>query len=61
MIDPTGADEREEQPVEPKDISTGEGEPSPSAASGPPTGSSDAVWFYTEAIQEIARKHGIET
>ena len=61
MIEPTGADEREEQPVEAKDISTGEGKPSLAAASGLPTGSSDAVRFYTEALQEIARKHGIET
>jgi hypothetical protein len=60
MGDPTGADEREGQPVEAKDISMGEGETSPQAASGPST-SSDAVWFYTEALQEIARKHGIET
>jgi len=60
MRDPTGADERERQPVEAKDISTGEGEPFPPAASGPSM-SSDAVRFYTEALREIARKHGIET
>jgi hypothetical protein len=60
MIEPTGADEREEQPVEPKDISNGEGEPLPPAASGP-LASSDAVRFYIEALQKIARNHGIET
>ena len=58
---PIGADEREVQPVEAKGISMDEGEPSPPAASGTLTGSSNAVRFYTEALQEIARKHGVGT
>jgi hypothetical protein len=33
---------------------------SPPAAPGPLAGS-DVVRFYTEALREIARKHGIET
>jgi hypothetical protein len=60
MIGPTGANEREEQAVEPKAISTDEGETILPGAPGP-LASSDAVRFYTEALREIARKHGIET